>query len=457
MEFSTYGTPLTELPANIGSLSSLKNLSVGQGRFLSSLPDSVGRLSSLVMLKIEQTSITDLPQDIGALKTLEKLELRNSNITELPESIGLLENLTMLMLNRCKQIRTLPASIGQLKSLHQLQMKETAVTELPDSFGMLSSLMVLSMGKKPQAGGPAEENFILPASFSNLSLLRNSFCRLPASLSGMSMLQELLLPHCRKLKSLPPLPSCLKKVDIANCIALESICDVSNLENLTELNLTNCEKVEDIPGLECLNSLVRLYMSGCKACSSAVKRRLAKKVSSLALYVVESYLRKIRNLSMPGSKIPDWFSQEMVTFSKRGNRPLKSVIICVVVSLNHQIPDDLREELPAVVDIQAQILILDSPTFTRTLILSGVPNTNDDQFHLCRYPIDHPLVSQLKDGYKIHVKRREPPYVKGVELKKWGLYLIYEGDDDYEGDEESLNESQQSLSEQLANFFSTFE
>ncbi|KAL6192442.1 hypothetical protein ACLB2K_033530 [Fragaria x ananassa] len=501
MEFSTYGTLLTELPANIGSLSSLKDLSVGQGRFLSSLPDSVGRLSSLVVLKIEQTSITDLPQDIGALKTLEKLELRNceslkslpesigemraltsiiitaANITELPESIGLLENLTMLMLNRCKQFRTLPASIGQLKSLHQLQMKETAVTELPDSFGMLSSLMVLSMGKKPQAGGPAEENFILPASFSNLSLLyeldarachisgdisddfenlssletlnpsRNSFCHLPASLSGMSVLQELLLPHCRKLKSLPPLPSSLKKVDIANCIALESISDVSNLENLSELNLTNCKKVEDIPGLECLNSLVRLYMSGCKACSSAVKRRLAKK----------SYLRKIRNLSMPGSKIPDWFSQEMVTFSKRGNRPLKSVILCVVVSLNHQIPDDLREELPAVVDIQAQILILDSPTFTTALILSGVPNTNDDQFHLCRYPIDHPLVSQLKDGYKIHVKRREPPYVKGVELKKWGLYLIYEGDDDYEGDEESLNESQQSLSEQLANFFSTFE
>ncbi|KAK9935594.1 hypothetical protein M0R45_022691 [Rubus argutus] len=501
MEFLTYGTPITELPVTIGSLSSLMELSVGHGQFLSALPDSVGRLNSLVVLKIEQTSITDLPQEIGALKTLEKLELRKcrllrslpesigrmraltsiiiteANITELPESIGMLENLTMLQLNRCKQFRKLPASTGQLKSLHRLQMVETAVTELPESFGMLSSLMVLNMGKKPQDGRPTEENFVLPASFSNLSLLyeldaracnisgkiaddfeklssleilnlgRNSFYSLPASLSGLSVLKKLLLPRCKNLKSLPPLPSSLKEVDVANCTALESISDISNLENLTDLNLTSCAKVMDIPGLECLKSLVRLYMSGCNACSSAVRKRLARK----------SYLRKIRNLSMPGSKIPDWFSQDVVTFSERQNRALKSVIICVVVSLNHQTPDDPREELPAVVDIQAKILILDFPTFTTTLILSGVPNTNEDQFHLCRYPIEHPLVSQLKHGYKILVARREPPYMAGVELKKWGVYLVYEGDDDYEGDEESLNESQQSLSEQLANFFSSFE
>ncbi|XP_061991025.1 disease resistance protein RPV1-like [Rosa rugosa] len=501
MEFFTYGTPIEELPLSFGSLSNLKELSVGHGKFLRTLPGSIGGLKSLVVLKIDETSITGLPQEISALKTLEKLELRKceslrslpesigsmwaltsiiitaANITELPESIGRLENLTMLQLNRCKQFCKLPASIGQLKSLHRLQMVETAVTELPESFGMLSSLMVLSMGKKPQNGRHTEEKFILPASFSNLSMLseldaracnisgeipddfeklssletlnlsRNSFCRLPASLSGLSTLQKLSLPRCKKLKSLPPLPSSLKEVDVANCVALESISDVSNLENLTDFNLTNCEKVLDIPGIECLDSLTRLFMSGCNSCSSAVKKRLAKK----------SYLRRIRTLSIPGSKIPDWFSQDVITFSERKNHVLKGLIIAVVVSLNHQIPDDLREELPAVVDIVAKILILDSPTFTSTLVLSGVPNTNEDQFFLCRYPISHPLVFQLKDGYKIHVERREPPYVKGVELKKWGIHLVYEGDDDYEEDEESLKESQQSLSEKLAKFFGSFD
>ncbi|RXH69842.1 hypothetical protein DVH24_007098, partial [Malus domestica] len=501
VEFLTYGSPIKELPASIGSLSSLRELSMGCGEFIRELPDSVGGLTSLVVLQINETSITILPNEIGALKTLEKLEMRkcgflrslpqaignmrgltaivitDATITELPESVGMLENLTVLHLNGCKQLRELPASIGQLKSLHRLQMANTAVTELPESFGMLSSLMVLKMGKTLQKREHTEEiNFILPSSFSNLSLLydldahacnisgkivddlerlssletlnlsRNSFCSLPASLRGLSVLKKLLLSHCKKLKSLPPLPSSLDEVNIANCTSLESISDISKLQNLVELNLASCDKVVDIPGLECLNSLVRLYASGCNACSSVVKKRLAK-----------SYLRKIRNLSMPGSKIPDWFSQGVVTFSERKNCVLKSVIIGVVVSLNQQIPDEMREELPAIVDIQAKIHVVDFPTFSSALNLQGVPNTNEDQFHLCRYPTGHPLVSQLKEGYKIHVTRRDPPLMKGVELKKWGIRFVYEDDDDYEGDEESLNESQQSLSEKLAKFFGSFE
>ena len=173
--------------------------------------------------------------------------------------------------------------------------------------------------------------------------------------------------------------------------------------------------------------------------------------------MLQSYLRKIHNLSMPGSKIPDWFSQGVVTFSERKNCVLKSVIIGVVVSLNQQIPDEIREELPAIVDIQAKILVVDRPTFISALNLQGVPNTNEDQFHLCRYPTGFPLVSQLKEGYKIQVTRRDPPWMTGVELKKWAIRFVYEGDDEYEGDEESLNESQQSLSEKLAKFFDSFE
>ncbi|KAM1722647.1 hypothetical protein ACFX11_021332 [Malus domestica] len=501
VEFLTYGSPIKELPASIGSLSNLRELSVGRGKFMRVLPDSVAGLNSLAVLQIDETLITNLPNEIGALRTLEKLEMRkcgflrslpqsigsmrgltaivitDATITELPESVGMLENLTVLRLNGCKQLRKLPASIGQLMSLHRLQIANTAVTELPESFGMLSSLMVLNMRKKHQNREHTEEiNFILPSSFSNLSLLydldahacnisgkifddferlssletlnlsRNSFCSLPASLRGLSVLKKLLLSHCKKLKSLPPLPSSLDEVNIANCTSLESISDISKLQNLVELNLTSCDKVVDIPGLECLNSLVRLYASGCNACSSVVKKRLAK-----------SYLRKIRNLSMPGSKIPDWFSQDVVTFSERKNCVLKSVIIGVVVSLNQQIPDEIREELPAIVDILAKILVVDFPTFTSALNLQGVPNTNEDQFHLCRYPTCHRLVSQLKEGYKIHVTRRDPPLMKGVELKKWGIRLVYEDDDDYDGDEESLNESQQSLSEKLAKFFGSFE
>lgn len=156
---------------------------------------------------------------------------------------------------------------------------------------------------------------------------------------------------------------------------------------------------------------------------------------------------------MPGSRIPDWFSQDVVKFSECRNRAIKGVIIAAVVSLNHQIPDDFRDRLPGIVDIQTRILKLDSPIFTSAFNLAGVPNSDEDQLHLCRYSSYHPLVSQLKDGYKIEVTKPDSPIMKGVELKKYGIYLVYEGDDDYEGEEESLKGSQQSISEKLAKFF----
>nr|POF25456.1 disease resistance protein tao1 [Quercus suber] len=513
--FFINGTAIKQLPWSIGLLSNLKHLLVGENHFLSKLPDSIEGLDSIVELKMDGTSIIDLPDKIGDLKVIQKLDMKKceslrslpesigrmwtlttliiskANISAMPESIGMLENLIELRLDECKQLRKLPTSIGNLKSLQQLLMNETAVTDLPESFGMLSSLIVLKMAKKPHVElldkstpevpvicSTIEKRtvFELPTSFSNLSLLsvfdacaleisgkipddfeklssleilrlgHNHFCKLPSSLRGLSILKQLILPDCKELKSLPPLPSSLVEVNVANCIALESVSDLSNLESLRDLNLTNCEKVVDIPGLEKLKSLRRLYMSNCNACSTSVKRRLSK-IS----------LRHIRNLSMPGSKIPRWFSQEAVRFTNLKNREIKGVIIGVVVSLNQEISDDLRYRLPAIVDIQAEIRKLDYWIYKTTLHLNGIPKTNEDQIHLCRYPYNHPFIWSLKDGYKIHVTMRNPPNMKGVELKNWGIHLVFEGDDDYEGNEDSLNESQQSISERLATFFSTFE
>ncbi|KAH7515834.1 hypothetical protein FEM48_Zijuj10G0068300 [Ziziphus jujuba var. spinosa] len=495
-ELFILASPIKEITC-VGSLPNLKNLSVGKGQALTKLPDEIGRLDSIVVLEMVETSIKTLPDQIGELKLLEKLEMMKcrclrllpesigslsrlttlvlfeAQITELPESIGMLENLVMLKLTNCKKLHKLPGSIGKLKSLYRLLMDNTGVTELPESFGMLSSLMTLRMAKKHPSNsegteepiGSSQGKVMLPNSFSNLSLLeefdargwkicgkipddfeklssleilkldRNNFCSLPSSLRGLSILKMLLLPHCKELKCLPPLPSSLLKVDVANCSSLEYISDLSNLESLEELNVTNCEKVKDIPGLECLNSLRELYMSCCSSC-----------------YL--SSMRKLRNLSMPGSRIPDWLSQDVIRFSERRNRAVKGVIIGVVISLNHQVPDDFRDHLPAVVDIQIEILKLDYPIFTRTLELKGIPSSDEDQLHLCRYSVvNDPLISFLKDGYHIRVTRKNPPIMKGIELKRYGIHLVYEGDDDYEGDEELLKENQQSISEKLANFF----
>ncbi|KAK7309545.1 hypothetical protein RJT34_06356 [Clitoria ternatea] len=500
---------IKELPASIGSLSYLRKLSVGGCSLIDELPVSMERLVSIVELQLAGTKITNLPDQIGAMTMLEKfdiskcqhlrflpasfdclsalttLDMHETNITELPESIGLLENLIWLRLDKCKQLQRLPASIGDLKSLQRLWMKETTLTHLPDSFGMLTSLLELYMEKRPYLNGignntpagviitnkqeePNSEAIL--ASFCNLTLLKkldahgwqihgkipddferlssletlslghNNICSLPATMTGLSCLKKLLLSDCRQLMSLPPLPSCLENLNLANCTEVHYISDISNLECLVELNITNCEKLCDIPGLQYLKSLRRLYMSGCIGCSHAVKGRFSKVL-----------LKKLEILIMPGSRVPDWFTAEPIIFSKRRNRELKSIICVGILSFN-DIPENQREELE-LQDVQGKIFNLTDQVFSTTFRLLGVPKTNEDHFFFRRFGLHSPLVHQLKDRYTLHLTKRNPPYIEGLELKNCRIHLVFEGDDDYEGDEGSLDESQYSVSQKLAKFF----
>ncbi|KFK44611.1 hypothetical protein AALP_AA1G281200 [Arabis alpina] len=510
-ELFIYGSAVEELPLKSGSLPSLIVLSAGGCNFLKQVPSSIGGLNSLLQLKLDNTPIETLPEEIsnlhfirelelmnckslkflpesiGAMDTLRSLYLEDSDIEELPESFGKLENLVLLRMNKCKMLKRLPNSFGDLKSLHHLHMQEILVADLPESFGNLSNLMVLKMLKKPlfrssgsDASGTSEEpRFVeVPDSFSNLlsleeldarswgisgkipdvleklsslkilNLGNNYFHSLPASLEGLSSLKELLLYDCRELKCLPPLPWNLEQLNLGNCFSLESISDLSELTILHELNLTNCEKVDDIPGLEKLTALRRLYMSGCNSiCSFAVKKRLSK-----------ASLKMLHNLSLPGNRIPDWFLQGPITFSAQPNRELKAIILAVVVALNHETGEDYQ--LPAMVEIQAQIVKVEQtmikPKYIHTLNLYGVPRTSNDQLHICRYSAPHSMVTTLEDGYTIQVIKIDPPLREGVELKMHGIYLVYEGDDDLNGEEDILTETQQTISQKLANFFSSF-
>ncbi|XP_024004361.1 disease resistance protein TAO1 isoform X2 [Eutrema salsugineum] len=503
-EFFINGSAVEELPAiKSGSLPCLTDFSAGECKYLKQVPSSIGGLSSLLQLQLNSTLIETLPKEIGDLHFIRKLELRNckflkflpgsigdmdtlqsldlegSNIEELPEEFGKLEKLVTLRMNKCEMLKKLPESFGDLKSLRYLYMQETLVVELPQSFGNLSNLTVLKMLKRPLfrsfGGGAPGTSKELPKSFSKLVSLEelnacswgisgkipdafeklsslkilylgnNYFHSLPASLKKLSSLKELSLYDCRELKCIPPLPCKLEQLNLANCLSLESVSDLSELTVLHELNLTNCEKVNDIPGLEKVTALKRLYMSGCNStCSREVKKRLSK-----------ASLKMIRNLSLPGNRIPDWFSQGPLTFSAQPNRELRGVILAVVVALNHENKDDYQ--LPDVMEVQAQILDIDHVAFyTHTLHLCGVPITSNDQLHICRYPALHPMVRSFKDGYTIQVIKREPPYKPGVELKMHGIHLVYEGDDDITEEERFLNETQQTVSQKLANFFSSF-
>ncbi|GFP91565.1 tmv resistance protein n [Phtheirospermum japonicum] len=488
---------IEELPVSIDLLCNLKCLWMSRCVNLSHLPDSICKLSSLVSLSLRSTPVKEIPVKIGDLSALESLDVSNcqsiqylpdsignlSNLTELalndltiqdlPNSLGSLGQLTALKLNNCKNLQRLPASIGKLKNLRYLYTAKSAVTELPVEIGTLSNLIILKMRKDVNSElDCVEKAVVLPDSFSGLLMLENldfhgcqisgkipddlgrllclksldfsynSFTSLPSSLRGLSMLKTLLLPHCEELKALPPLPDSLFRLNVANCFELKFMHDVSNLVSLQELELTNCRKVVDIPGLENLKSLRRLYTGGCEACLSSVQKRLSKEA-----------LRHISYLCVPGSEIPNWFVQEVTEFSWPKNQELKGVIIGVVVSLNQQAQGKgFRDMVPAIVDIEVKIIRKSKPIFTTTLNLRGVPNTDQRQLYLCRFHDYNNLLLVLEHGDALRLTTREKPYFPGMTLKKHGIHLVFENDDDYDDCDEEL---QQSVSMRLSNFFTS--
>ena len=162
---------------------------------------------------------------------------------------------------------------------------------------------------------------------------------------------------------------------------------------------------------------------------------------------------------MPGSRFPEWFSGQTVNFTKHKNRELKGVVICVVLSINHDIPnnDIMHYHIPGVVDVQANVFKSGKAVYSGALNIRGLPKTNQEHIHLCRFADFHPLVCYLRDGGTLCVSKRNPPVDKRLELKNSGIHLIFEGDDDYGGDEISVDQSLKSVSEKMAEFFNSLE
>ena len=217
------GQGLDELPPEIGKLTNLKTLVLGQERWwgrknsgqlnnnLQTLPDEIGRLTELRSLDLSGNRLSSLSESIGQLSNLQSLKLYSIGLSRLPESIGQLSNLQSLSLSY-NQLSSLPESIGQLSNLQSLELRRNQLSSLPEIIGQITSLRSLDLSHNQLSS--LSESIGQLSNLQSLKLYSIGLSRLSESIGQLSNLQSLSLSY-NQLSSLP-----------------ESIGQLSNLQSL---------------------------------------------------------------------------------------------------------------------------------------------------------------------------------------------------------------------------------
>jgi len=191
---------LGSLPVEIGNLTSLTHLNLGQNlgqngnstNVLSgAIPASIGNLTNLQVLYLSVKQLSgSLPVSIGNLASLRDLDLGDNQFTgNIPSSWFNLTQLETLILSRNSLSGTLSPQIGQLAALKTLQIGTNQFSgSLPPEIGNLTQLVSLVLDANQFTGS-------IPSSFGNLTNMQFFGCsvnqlsgNLPASLSNLSNL-----------------------------------------------------------------------------------------------------------------------------------------------------------------------------------------------------------------------------------------------------------------------------
>ncbi|TYJ12177.1 hypothetical protein E1A91_A11G331600v1 [Gossypium mustelinum] len=328
---------------------------------------SIGVLKSLILLNLRDCkSLRSLPTKIG-MESLEILILSGcSSLVRFPEIDGNMERLKTLDLSCCYRVENLSKNLQQAKFLEKLDLSETAITEPPSFICQFKNLKVLSLnGRK----GPSYKLLSnLPSLFKVIQGRRtNPMARMLPLLSGLSSVTELKLRDCNLCEGDIPRDisglSCLEKLDLSGNNFISIPASLTRLSKLGYLELSNCNMCtlgeadthSDISGL---SSLWHLDLSGCKmlkslpelptsipvlcidGCSSLEVVASPSKVCNLvgcgdiraincfklaekinALTLLKEHIKALPNsrkwhengifdIMMPGSEIPEWFSQQ---------------------------------------------------------------------------------------------------------------------------------------------------
>ena len=203
---------------------------------------------SIESLFLEGSAIEQVVEHIQSLRSLILLNLKNCRrLRCLPNDLYKLKSLQELILSGCSALESLPPIKEEMECLEILLMDGTSIKQTPETI-CLSNLKIFSFCESsiedstglvllPFSGSSRLSDLYLascninklPNNFSSLHSLRclclsrNDIETLPESIEKLYSLLLLDLKHCRRLNSLPVLPSNLQYLDAHGCVSLEKV------------------------------------------------------------------------------------------------------------------------------------------------------------------------------------------------------------------------------------------
>ena len=189
------------IPAELGSLTELRVLSMPHNRLTGMIPPQLARLTRLHELRLSSNRLTGtIPPELGDLPHLRDLALSANKLTgTIPRELGRLGNLSSLWLSDNRLTGPIPAELGGLANLDALMLHQNELTgPIPAALGRLSNLRSLVLLNNRLTG-------VIPRDLANLKKLTFLWLAgndltgcVPASLRDVERndLHRLDLPDC---------------------------------------------------------------------------------------------------------------------------------------------------------------------------------------------------------------------------------------------------------------------
>ncbi len=150
------------IPAQLGSLSRLQELSLVGNELTGEIPGALGGLTRLESLWLSGNQLTgDIPSELGELAELSSLHLVGNQLSgEIPSELGDLRNLLHLDLSSNQLTGEIPAELGGAANLQNLDIDNNRLTgEIPQRLTGLTSLEAFRFHNNAGICAPIDDAF----------------------------------------------------------------------------------------------------------------------------------------------------------------------------------------------------------------------------------------------------------------------------------------------------------